>query len=162
MPDTPEWIEAFLQGRRYAVLASQNDDGSIHLTPVWYLFEDGQLFVETSATSRKARNVLARPTASLLVDVRIPGSERWVSASGSVQVLRGEASRALNDRILRRYLTKEALQHPTVGPVMAAADDVTICLRPAQWRSWDAKTFDTRFFGGILAETPQKWFLPLD
>lgn len=41
MSHTPQWIETFLQGRRYAVLATHNDDGSIHLTPVWYLFEDG-------------------------------------------------------------------------------------------------------------------------
>ena len=27
----------FLSGRRYATLATHNDDGSIHATPVWYL-----------------------------------------------------------------------------------------------------------------------------
>ncbi|HZM90300.1 MAG TPA: pyridoxamine 5'-phosphate oxidase family protein [Blastocatellia bacterium] len=26
----------FLSGRRYATLATHNDDGSIHTTPVWY------------------------------------------------------------------------------------------------------------------------------
>ncbi|MBP1597079.1 MAG: Pyridoxamine 5'-phosphate oxidase-like FMN-binding protein [Acidobacteria bacterium] len=162
MPDTPQWIGTFLQGRRYAVLATHNDDGSIHLTPVWYLFEDGQFLVGTSSTSRKARNISARPNASLVVDGRTLGSECWVSVSGSAQILGGEASRAINKRILQRYLTEEALQHSPIGPGLAATDDVTICLQPVKWRSWDLKSLDAQFFGGILAQSPQKWFLPLD
>jgi hypothetical protein len=33
-------MREFLNGRHYATLATLNEDGSIHLTPVWYLFED--------------------------------------------------------------------------------------------------------------------------
>jgi len=161
MSQRPEWAEGFLRGRHYAVLATHNEDGSIHLTPVWYVFEDGQLYVGTSSTSRKVRNVLERPTASIVVDTRTPGSECWVSATGPVQVLRGEASKAIHDKIMRRYLTEEARQHPVIGPAMAAADDVTICLQPTRWGSWDLKSLDVHF-GGILARTPEKWFLPLD
>ena len=71
-------------------------------------------------------------------------------------------TKATDDRIQRRYLTEAALRHPAIGPVMAAADDVTNCLQPIQWRSWDMNSMDTRFFGGLLAQTPGKWFLPLD
>ncbi len=159
MPDTPEWIKTFLRGRRYAVLATHNEDGSIHLTPVWYLFEDGKLFVGTSSASRKARNLSARPNASLLVDVRKLGSERWVSASGRVEILRGDASKSINSRIHLRYMTEEALNHPAIGPEMAASDDVTICLQPDRWRSWDLKNLDTQ---GIFAQAPERWFLPLE
>jgi PPOX class probable F420-dependent enzyme len=161
MSNRPQWIEAFLRERRYAVLATHNDDGSTHLTPVWYLFEDGRFFVETFPESRKVRNVVTRPSASLVVDARTPGSERWVSASGPVQVLRGELSRSVNDKILRRYLTEEALRHPVIGPGMASTDAVTLSLQPVQWRWWDAEMFDAQF-GGLLSQTPQKWFLPLD
>ena len=162
MSDTLQWIETFLRERRYAVLGTVNEDGSIHLTPVWYLFENGQLLVSTSSKSRKARNVLARPTASLVVDVRKLGSERWVSGSGPVQVIRGEASKAIQNMILRRYMTEEAVKHPVIGPGMAGSDDITLSLKPVQWRSWDLKSLDTQFFGGMLAATPEKWFLPLD
>jgi len=154
--------EKLLKGRRYAVLATHNDDGSIHLTPVWYIFEDGQIFVGTSETSRKARNVLARPNASLVVDVRNIGSEAWVSASGPVNVIRRDAATAIHNRILHRYMTEDALRHPTIGPGMAAADDVVLCLQPDRWRSWDMKSLDDQYFGGLLTQTPQKWFLPLD
>jgi nitroimidazol reductase NimA-like FMN-containing flavoprotein (pyridoxamine 5'-phosphate oxidase superfamily) len=62
MPEPRESDRAFLQQRHYAILATQNEDGSMHLTPVWYLFQGGRLLVGTSASSRKARNIAARPS----------------------------------------------------------------------------------------------------
>jgi PPOX class probable F420-dependent enzyme len=156
-------MRAFLNGRHYATLATRNADGSMHLTPVWYLFEDDRLFVETAAADRKVRNILARPAASLLVDSRRqPGAERWVSAAGAAEVIRGERSTALNAKIQRRYLTPAGLEEPRVGPVLAAASEVTIGLTPHTWRAFDLKRFDEQFFGGILGRTPERWFLPLD
>jgi len=37
-----------------------------------------------------------------------------------------------------------------------------ISAQARQRRSWDLKSLDAQFFGGILAQSPQKWFLPLD
>jgi PPOX class probable F420-dependent enzyme len=155
-------MRAILEGRHYATLATQDPDGSVHLTPVWYLFEDDALFIECPSTSRKARNVAARPTASVVVDTRKPGSESWVSGSGRAELLHGETAKAINARILRRYLTREAIENPGIGPAFAAVDDVTIRVTPTRWRSWSAKSVDEQFFGGILGATPGKWFLPVD
>lgn len=122
--------------RRYAVLATHNADGSIHLTPAWYLFETGKFYVQSLSSDRKARNVASRPEATIIVDVRQPGSERWVYASGTADILEGEESREINARVGRRYLTDEAIEDSRVGPVFAAAVDVTICLTPVVWRAW--------------------------
>jgi PPOX class probable F420-dependent enzyme len=155
-------MRELLYGRHYATLATFNEDGSIHLTPVWYLFEDDCFFVSTGSPSRKVKNILARPKASIIVDIRNFGSERWVSASGTAEIIRGERSKEINTKIDKRYLTKAALEDPRVGPVMEAAGDVTISLTPHSWQSWDLKSLDDQFFGGILSQNPQKWFLPLD
>jgi nitroimidazol reductase NimA-like FMN-containing flavoprotein (pyridoxamine 5'-phosphate oxidase superfamily) len=64
-----------LEARHYAILATHNEDGSIHTTPVWYLFENGNLYVGSASSSRKARNAAARPAATLMIDVRQPGNE---------------------------------------------------------------------------------------
>jgi PPOX class probable F420-dependent enzyme len=96
----------FLNGRHYATLATLNADGSTHLTPVWYLFENECFFVETASSDRKVRNILARPSASLLVDSRKLGAEHWVSASGTAEIIRGERSREINAKIQQRYLTR--------------------------------------------------------
>jgi PPOX class probable F420-dependent enzyme len=155
-------MRALLNGRHYATLATLNEDGSIHLTPVWYLFEQEGLFVSTASSDRKVRNIVARPEASLLVDVRKPGSERWVSASGRAEIIRGERSKAINANIGRRYLTQAALEDPRVWPVFAAASDVTIALTPHMWRSFDLKSLDDQWFAGLLRQSPERWFLPLD
>ena len=152
----------FLSGRRYATLATLNDDGSIHTTPVWYVFENGSFYVGSPSFSRKARNVSARPTATILIDVRKPGGERWVSGSGRAEILRGEQSREINSRILRRYLTEEAMADARVGPGFAAADDITIQVSPESWRSWKSSDVDEQFFGGLLGSDPQKWFRPAE
>jgi PPOX class probable F420-dependent enzyme len=162
MAGLTDWARTLLEGRHYATLATQDDDGAPHLTPVWYLFRDGQLFVGASSASRKVRNAVARPTASLVVDVRKPGTERWVSGAGPVTILRGDESRRINAMILERYLTAEAIAHPRIGPAFVAADDATICIRPATWRSWAAADLDAQFFGGVLTAMPEKWFRPVD
>lgn len=154
--------QEILKGRYYATLATHNDDGSIHTTPVWYVFENGKLYVGTSSSSLKCRNLAARPRATLLVDTRNPGSESWVCAAGRVEILTGDASREINARILRRYLTEEAITDSRVGPIFAYADDVTICLVPEVWRSWRATDLDEKFFGGVLGREPEKWFRKMD
>ena len=155
-------MREFLNGRYFATLATLNEDGSIHLTPVWYLFEDECFFVSTAA-DRKVRNILARPRASLVVDSRRKqGSELWVSASGTAEIIRGERSKEIGAKILQRYLTKAGLEDSRVGPVFAAAGAVTIGLTPQSWRSWELKSDDDQFFGGLLGQTPEQWFLPID
>ena len=162
MSELSDSMREFLNGRHYATLATLNEDGSIYLTPVWYLFENGRFFVETPSSTHKVRNILARPEASLMVDVRKLDPEGWVCASGTAEIIRGDRSNEINSKIRRCYLTKAGLEDPRVDPVFAAADDVTICLTPKSWRSWDLKSVDDQYFGGILRETPEKWFLPLD
>ncbi|HXK58494.1 MAG TPA: pyridoxamine 5'-phosphate oxidase family protein [Acidobacteriota bacterium] len=133
---------AMLQARRYAILATHNHDGSIHLTPVWYLFENDTFYVGTSSQSRKARNLASQTDATIIVDVRKPGGEGWVYASGQVEIRTGEEAHKINSRIQRRYLTEAALEDPRTGPIFEASDDITLCLVPKTWRSWSTKEMD--------------------
>lgn len=154
-------LEKLLQGRNIATLGTENPDGSIHLTAVWYLYENGCLFVATSSRTRKALNVAARAKASLMVDVRKPGAERGLTAAGRVDVISGDPSRAINHRIHSRYMSPAALSDPLVGPVFAAFDDVTLRLTPASWITWDMAMIDAQFFGGQISRNPG-YLLPLD
>ena len=155
-------MRQFLGERRYAVLATHNADGSIHPTPTWYLFENGKFYVQSLSSDRKARNVASRPDATIIVDARRPGAERWVYAAGPTDILEGEEARAINARIGQRYLTDEGMEDARVGPAFAAAVDATICLTPAVWRAWSLQRLDEQFFGGILGRFPQRWFRPVD
>ena len=154
-------FQELLRGCYIATLGTENADGSIHLTAVWYLFESGCLFVATSSKTRKGRNVVARPKASLMVDVRKPGAERGVTAAGRVELISGAESQEINRRIHSRYLSAAALSDPHIGPVFASFDDVTIRLTPVSWITWDMAVLDAQAFGGRLGGTPG-YMLPLD
>lgn len=157
-----DWATALLDERRYAVLGTQDDDGAPHLTPVWYLFRDGQLFIDAESFSRKVRNIRSRPNVSFVVDHREPGLERWVSGLGPATIIEGAESQALNADIFERYLTAEALSDPRVGQAFAGANDVTVCVRPERWRAWSGPELDAKFFGGILTAEPARWFRAVD
>jgi PPOX class probable F420-dependent enzyme len=144
-------LRSFLAERRYAVLATHDPDGDIRLTPIWFLFEEDGFFFASSSGSRKVKNLERTLSASVVVDARDPGRERWVSGSGPVAILRDGEALSINARIRRRYLAPKAHNGP-IEAALAASDDVTIRLAPTAWRSWAAP----------IVESPERWFLPVD
>jgi PPOX class probable F420-dependent enzyme len=151
MGELTDELRFFLDERRYAVLATHDPDGGIHLTPIWFLFEDDRFYFASSSGSRKVKNVERSSSATVVVDARDPGRERWVSASGPVEILRGDEAQSINARIRRRYLAPKALDGP-IEATLTASDDVTLRLAPTAWRSWSAE----------MGESPERWFLAVD
>jgi PPOX class probable F420-dependent enzyme len=151
MGELTDELRFFLGERRYAVLATHDPDGGIHLTPIWFLFEDDRFYFASSSGSRKVKNVERSSSASVVVEARDPGRERWVSAAGPVEILRDGEAQSINARIRRRYLAPEALDGP-IEATLATSDDVTLRLGPTAWRSWAAE----------LGESPERWFLAVD
>ena len=83
-------LRALLAETRYATLATHDSDGAIHLTPVWFMFDDGLFYFESFSGSRKVKNLQENPSASVVVDGRQPGRESWVSAAGTAEILTGD------------------------------------------------------------------------
>jgi hypothetical protein len=156
----PSGAEEFLNGRFIACLGTTNEDSSVHLTAVWYLFEAGCLYVATSSRSRKARNAVVRPKATLMMDIRKPASDRGLVATCSVEVIAGGNSKKINARIHARYMSAAALADPRAGGTMAAMDDITLKLTPTGWYGWDMRVLDEAVFGGAM-KTPG-YLLPSD
>jgi PPOX class probable F420-dependent enzyme len=151
MGELTDRLRSFLGGRRYAVLATHDPDGGIHLTPIWFLFENDRFYFASSSGSRKVENVEQNFSASVVVDAREPGQERWVSASGLVEILRGGEAQSINARIRCRYLAPKALEGP-IEAALRASDDVTLRLTPTAWRSWTAP----------IVDSPERFFLAVD
>lgn len=161
MPALDPAFHELLQRRLIATLGTENPDGTTHLTAVWFLFEDGSFYIATSSKTKKARNILAKPKASLMVDMRRPGSERGLTAACKAELLTGDLSKQLNRRIHSRYLSAAAMADPGIEPVFASFDDVTIRLTPESSFTWDMATLDAQAFSGRLGGTPG-YLLPLD
>ncbi len=139
-----------LNGRHIATLATHRADGSIHLAAIWYLYQDGLLYFPTNSNSQKARNVRGNPTASAMIDSRVPGQEQGVSAAGIATIIDGPRGRDLVAQAQQRYLTAKALTDPTIGPAYTAFDDVVIALSPQRWTTWDIAQMNADNFGGRL------------
>jgi hypothetical protein len=92
------------------------------------------LYLPTGSRSHKARNIVARPNVTVLVDQRHGERHAWASAEGRADFLRGADAKAVNGRVRARYVT--AAGEETYGKLIEAFDDVTIVVTPTRWRSW--------------------------
>ena len=78
-------IDEFLSERRQAIFATNRDGGPPQLSPVWFVWSDGALYVSTSAQSYKTRNVESDPSVSVCVDGGW-GDYRYVAMSGEATI----------------------------------------------------------------------------
>jgi nitroimidazol reductase NimA-like FMN-containing flavoprotein (pyridoxamine 5'-phosphate oxidase superfamily) len=63
-----EELSSFLNQVQFARLATHNQDGSIHIAPIFFKYQDGQIFMATQCPSRKVRNIENNPNVSVLID----------------------------------------------------------------------------------------------
>jgi hypothetical protein len=154
-----DW-RSFLRGRRIATFATRNADDALHLTAVWYIFEDDAFYLAVSSRSQKWKNSIARPQVSIMVDSRIPAKERGLTAIGLAEPITGDESEDWNGKIHARYLAPDAILDPAVGGVYAAGDDVTIKIVVQKWLTWDIAEYDAKSLGGRLSS--HNYVFPLD
>ena len=97
----------FIEEDRHAVLATNGRSGLPQLTPVWYLFEDGVLYVSAQVTTVKVRNLRRDPAVSVCIDGG-RGDARYVVFGGRAELIEpGERQKALRWRIVRHYFDDE-------------------------------------------------------
>jgi len=82
-PLTKEGIE-FLAGKHFAALTTLHRDGSPHTTPIWYLYDDGRLIVNTTPERVKVRNIRRDARVNLLVHE----AYRYVMIEGQARIAR--------------------------------------------------------------------------
>jgi PPOX class probable F420-dependent enzyme len=92
-------VRAFLDAPRFAVLGTLNDDGSAHLTVIWYGRREDELIVNTTAPRQKAANIARDPRVSLLVGE----AERYVRLDGDARMAASgpDALRDIHDLAVR-------------------------------------------------------------
>src|SRR5262245_13735790 len=133
-------IDDVLAARGVTALGTLNDDGSIHLTYLLFLYEDGRFFLETASSTRKAQNVAARGVASLLIQgTASTGRSLMVECGGSARIIPVPEAHAVNHRIRSKYLVPDAVAG--VDAAWGEFDDVSIEVAPERWRSWTGDEF---------------------
>jgi hypothetical protein len=120
------WAVQRLQRFRHAWVATVSDDGSPHLAAVWAVWHDGALFFSTGGTSRKGRNLAARPACSIALD---DAEESLVLQGDAVPV----ADPDVTARIDEAYVAKYGSGFPDDSPLFAVAPRVVIAVVEAEF-----------------------------
>ena len=133
---TREEIDSLIRDAKIARFCSHNQDGTIHATPVWYKYENGQIIVGTPVASRKARNVRRDGNVTVLIEVSEKGVwPRCVIVYGKAEISEPiETVDAVS--LFERYMPKEKAEDYWRG-LSKLTKWVKITVRPERMASFD-------------------------
>lgn len=106
---TQAQIDAFLAPPRHAIIATNRVDGPPQLSPVWYIFEDGKMYISAGINAVKVQNLRRDPHVTICVDAGHPDA-RYVILQGSITILApgDPLQEPTRWRIIRHYYETEA------------------------------------------------------
>jgi PPOX class probable F420-dependent enzyme len=149
-------VRELLASRLIANLATLNADGTVHLVAMWFLWDDEAVLIPTSRKTRKARNLVRDPRATVMIDDSRGGFDlRGITLVGSAEIVEPPRALELNRRIHEKYVTEAGLALELVKGYLAS-DDITIRVVPEKVSSWDLRSTEQ---GSALLQTGE--FHPL-
>ena len=155
---SPAEIDELLSKNLIANLATLDNDGGIHILPMWFLRIGNDICIPTSHHTHKYRNLKARPRASVMIDISKAGLDlRGVLIRGRVDLLYGEEARQTNRLIHLKYVTPKGLDDAEVASYLSKGDDITIKVHMDHLVSWNLA--DSK---AGKAPSTGRWFHPLD
>jgi nitroimidazol reductase NimA-like FMN-containing flavoprotein (pyridoxamine 5'-phosphate oxidase superfamily) len=124
---SPEEIDDLLAKTLIAKLATVDPAGTIHVVPMWFERVGDSIHIPTSHRTRKYRNLVRHPFASVMVDSSRAGLDlRGVLIRGAVDLVDGDEAKRLNHSVHTRYVTEAGLREPGVTAYLVEGDDITI------------------------------------
>jgi PPOX class probable F420-dependent enzyme len=122
-----------------ATLATHSLDGSIHLVPMWFLWNGREVLIPTSSSTRKVRNLERDPAATVMIDDSRSGLDlRGLTIAGRVTITGPPTSFRLNRSIHLKYVTP-AQRDTQVVDAYLGTDDVTLRVRPERAFTWNLR-----------------------
>jgi PPOX class probable F420-dependent enzyme len=98
-----ESVRKFFEKPNFAVLATRSPAGRLHATPVWFLYENDQILINTSKGRAKLRDMQAHPEVALaIVDRENP--YQYVQVQGIVVAADARNGARDIDRLSQRYV----------------------------------------------------------
>ncbi len=133
---TNDEIEFLLRDAKVARFCSLNEDGTIHVAPVWFKYENARISITTPVASRKARNVRRNNNVTVLVDLEGPPA-KGVLIYGNAEM------EDLNDKLLpeaisffEKYIPKDKVTGYT-KELFKLTNWVRIGVKPSRIASFD-------------------------
>jgi PPOX class probable F420-dependent enzyme len=134
---TQAQIDAFLAPPRHALIATNRADGPPQLTPVWYLYEGGKLYISAGINTVKVQNLRRDPRVTICVDGGHPDT-RYVILQGVITILEpgDPLQEPMRWRIIRHYYETEEEAQRYYATVRNSAS-VLLVLTPDKITSQD-------------------------
>ncbi len=131
VPMARHQIDTFLSEVRNAVVATNRRDGAPQLSTVWYLYDQGMIYVGFDANSAKHRNIKRDHRVSVCVGGEHPDS-RTVTIYGTAEFVdKGDPRfKDATNRIDVRYSNKEEDAHSNIERML-------IAIKPEKILAWD-------------------------
>ena len=139
---TVEERDAFLTDKRIGRLATNGEDGWPHVTPIWYVWDDGRFVLSLGKSRRHLGNIARDPHVTLCVDedprvTDLTKSPRAVVCFGLAKLLEDEPSvREVTTKVELRYLPAEA-RGPELDELLWFEGRVGVEITPERWLAWD-------------------------
>jgi len=133
-PLTDEELKALLQQAPLARLCSLNPDGTIHVAPIYFKYEDGVFLIGTQAVSRKARNIKHNKNVSLMIDTE-ERPRKGVLIYGQAE-LDSDNAVAKRASIFEKYMSVEQAAKFAQGLARQYAP-IIIRVKPERMASYD-------------------------
>lgn len=130
---TEQELEEFLATQRTVRLATLDRDGAPHVVPLWFVWLDGSMFMNSTVGNATVRNLERDARATATVD----DGEAYAELRGVV--LQGRAVRAVDDprldEVERRWSDKYVGGNPV--PFRRWRNRLFLRLDPERLTSWD-------------------------
>ncbi len=138
---TEQEKEVFLADRLVARLGTVNADGSVHLTPVWYLRKGGKFYLLMGTTRLHLKNIARDPRATMCIDTdaRLEGGfaagAKGVSSKCTVELVpSGQVKDWFYPEIAEVYGVAD---NPDYAAARDGEERIVAILTPTKEVTWD-------------------------
>ena len=126
--------DEFIKSQKILRLATVDKKGMPHIIPVWYLYKNGNFYVGTNTSTKKAKNVKKNPKVSFCVDLGVHSPIIGVMGIGNAKlILRKNDVARIAKKVLLRYF--KSLNNRSAQELLSQTDCI-IKIVPKKITSW--------------------------
>jgi len=130
-------MKIFLGEQKVCRLATVDRRGQPHVVPVWHILLDGDLYIETSPSSKKGLNLKTNPKMALVVDAGDTfDTYKGVMIQGRVEFVKDKKMLVrFREAMAQRYFGTS--EHPGYKYLVSGSDPLLMKVIPKKIVTWD-------------------------
>lgn len=139
VPDITPQTQEFLSRRLLGRLATVSPDLQPHVVPVWFLFENGAIWISAYRSTRKIIDINSNPKCALVVDVEnLAGGLSAVAIEGQALIITTppELVKSRIISIYTKYLGADGVLEKDPQAWLNSPENVLIKLTPTKIKAW--------------------------